>query len=91
MVFTAALLGAQHKRRDRVEKKPPSLLAVSLDKALNGIPPPLCGRQVAWLPVLHRVTIVQPLTQHVVRGDFGYPTMAVRLVGGGATSHSLLV
>ena len=30
-----------------VENKPTSLLVVSLGKALNGAPPPLCGRQVA--------------------------------------------
>ena len=45
MVFTASLLGAQHNR-DNVENKPASLLVVSLGKALNGIPPSSCGRQV---------------------------------------------
>ena len=45
MVFTASLLGAQHIR-DSVENKPASLLVVSLGKALNGMPPSLCGRQV---------------------------------------------
>ena len=34
-------------KRDNVENKPASLLVVSLGKALNGMPPPLCGRQVA--------------------------------------------
>ena len=33
---------------DGVENKPASLLVVSLGKALNGTPPPLCGRQVAY-------------------------------------------
>ena len=33
-------------KRDSVENKPASLLVVSLGKALNGAPPPLCGRQV---------------------------------------------
>ena len=46
-IFTASLLGAQHKKGDSVENKPASLLVVSLGKALNGMPPPLCGRQVA--------------------------------------------
>ena len=32
--------------KDSVENKPASLLVVSLDKTLNGMPPPLCGRQV---------------------------------------------
>ena len=45
MVFTASLLGAQHIR-DSVENEPASLLVVSLGKALNGIPPNLCGRQM---------------------------------------------
>ena len=39
--ITTPLLG------DSVENKPASLLVVSLGKALNGTPPPLCGRQVA--------------------------------------------
>ena len=47
MVFTAFLLGAQHKKRDSVENKPASLLVEFLGKALNGTPPPLCGKQVA--------------------------------------------
>ena len=54
MVFTAFLLGAQHIR-DSVENKPASLLVVSLGKALNGIPPSLCGRQMVGprsLPVV---------------------------------------
>ena len=45
MVFTASLFGAQHKR-DSVENNPASLLVVSLDKTFNGMPPPLCGKQV---------------------------------------------
>ena len=54
MVFTASLLGAQHIR-DSVENKPASLLVVSLGKALNGVPPSLCGRQMvepSSLPVV---------------------------------------
>ena len=58
MVFTASLLGAQYKR-DSVENKPASLFVVFLDKALNGMPPSLCGRQVvgpsslpSWWPSL---------------------------------------
>ena len=46
MVFTAFLLGAQHKK-DNVENKPASLLVVSLDNTFNGMSPFLCGRQVA--------------------------------------------
>ena len=36
MVFTASLLGAQHKKRDSVEDKPASVLVMSLGKALTG-------------------------------------------------------
>ena len=46
MVSTASLLGARHLR-EVVENKLASLLVVSLGKALNRMPPPLCGRQVA--------------------------------------------
>ena len=46
MVSTASLLGARHLG-EVVENKPASSLVVSLGKALNGTPPPLCGRQVA--------------------------------------------
>ena len=38
LVFTASLLDVQHLR-DRVEKKPASLLVVPLGRALSGIPP----------------------------------------------------
>ena len=46
LVFTASLLDAQHQR-DSVENKPASSLVVPLGKALSGIPPSLCGRQMA--------------------------------------------
>ena len=49
MVFTASLFGARHFG-DAVENKPASSLVVSLDKTLNEMPPPLCGRQVAQAP-----------------------------------------
>ena len=44
MVSTASLLGARHLG-EVVENKPASSLVVSLGKALNGTPRPLCGRQ----------------------------------------------
>ena len=44
--------------------------------------------QTDGLPVLHWVTIVKLLTQHVVKGDFWVSTMAIRLVDDGATSYS---
>ena len=50
-----------------------SLHVVSFGKALNGTPPSLCGRQVAP-PVLHQITIVKLLTQHVVKDDSWVPT-----------------
>ena len=49
MVFAASLLGVRDLR-DVVEDKPVSLLIVSLGKALNGTPPPLCGKKVAQTP-----------------------------------------
>ena len=45
MIFTAFLLGTQHKR-DSVEKSA-SLLIVSLAKKLSGMSPSLRGRQMA--------------------------------------------
>ena len=49
MVFTASLIGTWHLG-EVAKNKPASLLVVSLGKALNGTPPPLCGRQVAQTP-----------------------------------------
>ena len=65
-----------------MENKPASLLVVSLGKALNGTPPPLCGRQVA--PPDYNCEVANPACQTTLV----YPPVAVRLVGGGATSHS---
>ena len=45
MVFAAFQFGAQHKKGS-VESKPAWLLVVSLDKALDGMPPSSGGRQV---------------------------------------------
>ena len=45
LVFAASLLDAQHYK-DSVGNKPANLL-VPLGKALSGIPPSWCGRQVA--------------------------------------------
>ena len=45
MIFTASLLGAQHKKSS-VENKPASLLVVSMGKVLDGMPLSSCGRQV---------------------------------------------
>ena len=44
--IAASLLGARHLG-EIVKNKLASSLVVSLGKALNGMPPPLCGRQVA--------------------------------------------
>ena len=65
MVFTASLLGAQHKR-DSVENKPASLLVVSLGKALNGMPPSLCGRQMVG-PSSLPVVVAQSDERHANR------------------------
>ena len=45
-VFTAFLLDAQHER-DSMENKPVSLLVVPLEKALSGVSPCWCDRQMA--------------------------------------------
>ena len=45
LLFTAFLLDAQHYR-DSVENKAAISLVVALGKALSGIPPSLCGRQM---------------------------------------------
>ena len=45
ILYNYNLLGARHLW-EVVENKPASSLVVSLGKALNGTPPPLCGRQV---------------------------------------------
>ena len=72
-----------------MENKPASLLVVSLGQDTERDAFAFMW-QTGDLPALHRATIVKLLTQHVAKGDTwnGYPTMAVRLVGGGATSHS---
>ena len=45
MVFTASLLGAQHNKNN-VGSKSASLLAVSVGKSFNGMPPSLCSRHM---------------------------------------------
>ena len=58
MMFTAFLLGAQHKR-DSVENNSARLLVVSLGQALNGMPPSLCGKQVVVGPSSLLVVVAQ--------------------------------
>ena len=65
MVFTASLLGAQ-QIRDSVENKPASLLVVSLGRALNGMPPSLCGRQMVG-PSSLPVVVAQSDERHANR------------------------
>ena len=65
MIFTASLLGAQHIR-DSVENKPASFLVVSLGKALNGMPPSLCGRQMVG-PSSLPVVVAQSDERHANR------------------------
>ena len=49
LVFTASLLHAQ-PQKGNVENKPASLLVVPFGKALSGITPSWCGRQMAATP-----------------------------------------
>ena len=65
MVFTASLLDAQHIRGS-VENKPASFLAVSLGKALNGMPPSLCGKQMVG-PSSLPVAVAQSDERHANR------------------------
>ena len=65
MVFTASLLGAPHIR-DSVENKPASLLVVSFGKALNGMPPSLCGGQMVE-PSSLPVAVAQSDERHANR------------------------
>ena len=46
LVLTASLLDVQHQRGSG-ENKPATLLVEPLGKALSGIPPSWCGRQMA--------------------------------------------
>ena len=70
---------------DSVENKQASLLVVSLGKALNGTPPPLCG------PTRTSPDYDCEVANPACQTTLGYPPVAVLLVGGGATSHSKLV
>ena len=65
VVFTVSLLGAK-QNRDSVENKPASLLIVSLGKALNEMPPSLCGRQMMW-PSSLPVVVAQSDERHANR------------------------
>ena len=53
-------------KRDSVENKPASLLVVSLGKALNGMPPSLCGKQMMG-PSSLPVVVVQSDERHANR------------------------
>ena len=53
-------------QRDSVENKPASLLVVSLGKALNGMPPSLCGRQMVG-PSSLPVVVAQSDERHANR------------------------
>ena len=64
-------------KRDSVKNKPASLLVVSLGKTLNGTPPTFMW-QTGGPPVLHRITIVKLLTQHVVKDDSWVPASGSR-------------
>ena len=52
--------------RDSVENKPASLLVVSSGKALNGMPPSLCGRQMVG-PSSLPVVVAQSDERHANR------------------------
>ena len=60
------LLAWRSACRDSVENKPASLLVVSLGKALKGIPPSSCGRQVTG-PSSLPVVVAQSEKRHANR------------------------
>ena len=74
-------------KKDIMEIKPASLVVASLGKALNRMPPSLCGRQVAY-PYFTVLQLCGCSPSMSSEATLGYPPMVVRLVGGGATSHS---
>ena len=85
MVFTTSMLGAQHKKRDSVENKPASLLVVSLGRHLTGrLHLYVADRWPSRTSPDYNCEVANPTCQTTL----GYPPVAVRLVGGGATSHS---
>ena len=61
-----AWLSAPKGWRPSVENKPASLLVVSLGKALNGMPPSLCGRQMVG-PSSLPVAVAQSDKRHAIR------------------------
>ena len=67
MLLTASLFGAKFKKIV-VESKPASLLGVSLGKALNEMPPSLCGRQVAE-PSSLTIVLAQPNCRLAKKAD----------------------
>ena len=90
MLFTASLLGAQHKQAIVCRTSRQACLLVSLGKALNGMPPSLCGRQEAY-PYFTGLQLRSCSPSMSLKATLGYPPAAVLLVVGGATSHSWLV
>ena len=71
-----------------MENKPASLLVVSLGKALKGTPHLyVADRRPSRTSPGYNCEVANPAYQTTL----GYPPVAVRLVGGGATSHSRLV
>ena len=71
-----------------MENKQESLLVVSLGKALNGTPHLyVVDRWLSRTSPGYNCEVANPACQTTL----GYPPVAVRLVGGEATSHSRLV
>ena len=71
-----------------MENKPASLLVVSSGKALNGrLHLYVADRWPSRTSPGYNCEVANPACPTTV----GYPPVAVRLVGGGATSHSRLV
>ena len=88
MVFTASLLGAQHKKRIAWRTSRQACLLCPWARHLTGrIHLYVADRWLTRTSPDYNCEVANPACQTTL----GYPPVAVRLVGGGATSHSRLV
>ena len=90
MVFTASLLGTEHKKKGWCGEQAGKLAWFIIGQGTYGTPPSLCGRQVAY-PYFTKLQLWSCSPSVSLEATLGYPPIAVRLVGGGAISHSWLV
>ena len=88
MVFTASLLGAQHKKGIVWKTSRQACLLCPWARHLTGrLHLYVADRWPSRTSPDYICEVANPAGQTIL----GYPPVAVRLVGGGATSHSRLV